>query len=280
MMTTACAVAEVFVHLDPIAPKKVLIPLPAYGFDPTESAVPWKKIASVGHRIVFATPDGKVARADWRMLTGDGLPVLFRKSLMATPDAVRLYGEMSASPEFLRPISYEQIRPQDYDALLLPGGHDKGMRVYLESTVLMETVAWFFEHDRPVGAICHGTLLAARSRSQSAGPERTGKSVLWGRQTTGLTRNQELTAYFLTRWTLGDYYRTYPVLMADELVSHLKSPADYLPGPGFPIPLRRDTDRSLDVGFTVRDGRYLSGRWPGDAHRFATEFVRMLAEKP
>jgi hypothetical protein len=27
---------------------------------------------------------------------------------------------------------------------------------------------------------------------------------------------------------------------------------------------------------TVRDGEYLSARWPGDAHRFAAEFAAMI----
>jgi hypothetical protein len=27
---------------------------------------------------------------------------------------------------------------------------------------------------------------------------------------------------------------------------------------------------------TVRDGYYLSARWPGDAHRFASEFAAMI----
>jgi len=29
----------------------------------------------------------------------------------------------------------------------------------------------------------------------------------------------------------------------------------------------------------VRDGNYLSARWPGDAHRFAGEFAAMLSER-
>jgi protease I len=41
---------------------------------------------------------------------------------------------------------------------LLPGGHDKGMREYLESPVLQKNVAYFFDHNMAVGAICHGTL--------------------------------------------------------------------------------------------------------------------------
>jgi hypothetical protein len=33
----------------------------------------------------------------------------------------------------------------------------------------------------------------------------------------------------------------------------------------------------LTFGFTVRHGHYLSARWPGDAHRFASEFAAMIA---
>ena len=64
--------------------------------------------------------------------------------------------------------------------------------------------------------------------------------------------------------------------MADELISHLRSPNDYDPGPGYPIPLARDEDGHLEAGFTVRDDNYLSARWPGDAHRFAEDFAAML----
>lgn len=255
----------------------ILIPLPHYGFDPTESSIPWKKLVLAGHRIVFATPDGKPASADIRMVTGQDLPLLLRSSLMAQPEAVATYREMAASTEFQNPISYDQIHPEEFDALLLPGGHDKGMRNYLESPVLQRSVAYFFDHDLPVGAICHGTLLAARTRSES--PERLGKSVLWGRKTTGLTHNQELVAFNLTRAWLGDYYRTYEIPMADELISNLRQASDYSAGPGTPIPLKRDSDANLRPGFTVRDGHYLSARWPGDAHKFGIEFVQMIEEK-
>ncbi len=252
--------------------KTVLIPVPSYGFDPTESAIPWSELAAAGHTVVFATPTGARAEADARMVTGRDLPALLRATLMATPEAVEKYRRMEESPAFLRPIAYDAIRVGDYDALLLPGGHDKGMREYLESPVLQRAVAEFFAAGKPVAAICHGTLLAARSRSSD------GRSVLWGRHTTGLTKNQELIAWWLTRAKLGDYYRTYSVPMMDELVSLLRSPEDYSRGPGFPIPMGRDTETDLSAGFTVRDGNYLSARWPGDAHRFGRELAGMLAE--
>ncbi|MGZ3772179.1 MAG: type 1 glutamine amidotransferase domain-containing protein [Pseudobdellovibrionaceae bacterium] len=256
------------------APKNILIPLPSYGFDPTESSIPWHKLIEKGHHVVFATPDGKPAAADKRMVSGVDLPLVLKKSLMAQPEAVKFYLAMSTSPEFLKPIRYDQIDPSQFDALLLPGGHDKGMRVYLESVLLQNAVANFFENQKPVGAICHGTLLAARSKSKT-----TGHSVLWGKKTTGLTHNQEMTAYNLTRLWLDDYYRTYPTPMADELISYLKNPNDYSAGPGSPIPVSRDSDDDLSSAYTVRDGKYLSARWPGDAHLFGNQFVQMIEEK-
>lgn len=255
--------------------KTVLMPLPEYGFDPSESAIPWGRLTQAGHKVVFATPTGKPSNADIRMLTGKDLPVLWRQSLMATKQAINVYKQMSASESFQHPIAYEAIEPSSFDALLLPGGHDKGMRPYLESFILQQKVAWFFDNNRPIGAICHGTLLAARTTSNH--PDRLGKSVLWGRKTTGLTRRQELIAAFLTP-KLGDYYRTYPTPMADELITYLKSPDDYSRGPGYPIPLFRDTENNDCHGYTVKDKNYLSARWPGDANRFAKEFVLLIEQ--
>ncbi|MGB1276773.1 MAG: type 1 glutamine amidotransferase domain-containing protein, partial [Nannocystaceae bacterium] len=48
----------------------ILLPLPARDFDPTEAAVAWRLLVDAGHDIVFATPAGRPAKADPRMLTG------------------------------------------------------------------------------------------------------------------------------------------------------------------------------------------------------------------
>ena len=52
---------------------KILIPLPQCDFDPTEVAVSWQILASAGHEVIFATPEGAVAQADPVMLDGIGL---------------------------------------------------------------------------------------------------------------------------------------------------------------------------------------------------------------
>ncbi|HQR47918.1 MAG TPA: type 1 glutamine amidotransferase domain-containing protein [Steroidobacteraceae bacterium] len=244
----------------------VLVPLPSRDFDPTETGVPWKSLRALGHRIVFATPDGQPGTADDRMLTGRGLGVLAR-FLIADANGRQAHAEMAASEEFRRPITHTTARVADYDGLLLPGGHAPGMRTYLESKPLQALIVAAFDRGLPVGAICHGVVLAARSRRND------GRSVLCGRKTTALTKQMELTAWALTCTWLGRYYRTYPMTVEDEVTAALANPTDFLRGP---LSTARDRPEDLAAGFTVRDGNYLSARWPGDAHRFASEFARML----
>jgi protease I len=249
--------------------KKVLIPLPAYGFDPTEAAVPWKILTQRGFTAVFCTPEGMPAQADRLMLTGERLGI-WRPVLRARKDAVEAYQAMEASEAFINPRSYADVQAENYDALLLPGGHDKGVKQYLESALLQQLVADFFVTDKPVAAICHGVVLAARSINPA-----TGKSVLHDYQTTALLAAQELLAYRLTRLWLQDYYLTYPDITVQAEVSGVLASADnFKTGPG---PLLRDDPNHLGRGFTVRDKNYLSARWPGDAYAFSQEFAAMLA---
>ena len=255
----------------------VLVPLPRIDFDPTEAGVPWRVLSEAGHAFVFATPDGAPAQADPRMLQGTGLGLL-APMLRAQGGAVADHDRMAQSDAYRSPIRWSGIADGlaagHFDALLLPGGHAPGMREYLESPLRQSAVAHFFERDGPVAAICHGTVLAARSRVTREGAGEAGRSVLYGRRTTGLTRQLEMLAWRLTRHRLGDYYRTYPQTVQDEVAAALRAPGDFRVGPPA---LLRDSDRLQRVGFTVRDGNYLSARWPGDAHRFAHELAGMLA---
>jgi hypothetical protein len=52
---------------------EILIPIPARDFDPTEAAVSWQILRSLGHTVIFATPDGEAAQADEMMVSGQGL---------------------------------------------------------------------------------------------------------------------------------------------------------------------------------------------------------------
>lgn len=252
----------------------ILIPLPSYGFDPEEVSVPWMYLKNAGHQVIFSTSDGSKGAADERMLTGKDLKMLASTlSIANDEEAQNIYRQMDESMEFQYPISWSEIRTEIYDSVCLPGGHDKAIREYLESELLQKAIGEFFQQEKPVAAICHGTLLVARSKHP-----RTGKSVLHGRKTTGLTKGQEQAAYTMTRLWLGDYYLTYPdMYLEDDVKQYLEKPEDFEEGPGYPIPMGRDSQDKPQDGFALLDKNYLSARWPGDVHRFSTEYLKLLA---
>ena len=282
----------------------VLIPIPDTDFDPTEVAVSWQVLTGDGHAVVFSTESGTAAAADDIMVTGRGLdpwsrvPGLGRvavvgRFLRANRDARAAYSAMLRCAEYRHPIAWTEARIDDVDALLLPGGHRaRGMRSYIDSDVLQALVVTAFERGTLVAAICHGVLLAARSVDPS-----TGHSVLYGRKTTALTWDFERTAWRLTRFTRfwdPDYYRTYSEQQGDpagytsveaEVTRALEDPKDFRDVPEDSPHRRkqmsgmvRDTATDSRPAFVVDDGRYISARWPGDTHTFASAVSARLRE--
>jgi putative intracellular protease/amidase len=244
----------------------VLVPLPDHDFDVTEVAVPWRLLTRAGHVVRFATEHGGAApAADRRLLDG----VIFGQ-LGAEAEPKAFYAEMESDAAFRAPIAWADIVPTELDGLLLPGGHAPGMRQYLGSEVLRRKVAEHWALGRPVGAICHGVLVLARTRDVV-----TGRSPLYGRRTTCLPKYMERSAFFATAWKLGRYYRTYPAYVEDEVRQALRDPSDFRRGPR--VLSKRDTDADESASFVVEDGNYMSARWPGDAYAFSKRFAALLA---
>lgn len=284
---------------------RVLIPLPRRDFDPSEVALSWQVLRERGHEVVFATPDGEPAEADPIMISGRGLDAwsplpllghlkLFGLILRARADARHAYRQMQADPAFANPLRWNAASARDFDGLLLGGGHwARGMREFLESPTLQSLVAGCFAADKPVAAICHGVLLAARSLRAD------GRSVLYGRKTTALTWKQERSASLLAhlgRFWDRNYYRTYPeqpgqaagyMSVQHEVTRALASPQDFLDVPADAphvlrktLGLHRDSAADARPAWVVRDGKYVSARWPGDAYAFAATFAQLLESEP
>lgn len=55
-------------------------------------------------------------------------------------------------------VPLSQARPEDYDALLLPGGVANPDELRLDP-VAVRFVRWFFDHAKPVAAICHASWM-------------------------------------------------------------------------------------------------------------------------
>ena len=283
----------------------VLMPIPACDFDPTEVAVSWQVLTAAGHRVAFATPNGQPGRADDLMVTGRGLDpwgfvpglrrlVVVGRVLRADAAARRAYAALLEDAAFASPLHWAAARRSAYDALVLAGGHRaRGMRVYLESPEVQQMAIDAFAASKPVGAICHGVLVAARAVDPV-----TGRSVLYGRRTTALTWALESKAWNLAHWTRfwdRNYYRTYVeepgqgwgyLGVQREVTRALADPGDFADvEKGAPDWRRKASGRARDTltdsrpAFVVRDGSYVSGRWPGDVHTFAKTFAEVLSER-
>ncbi len=281
---------------------KIVLCAALLDFDPTEVAIPWRVLTEAGHEVAFATTTGARAEADAMMLTGEGLdpwaivPGLARarvvgRILGADAGARAAYARLETDARFAAPARFAELRVADWDGLVLPGGHRaRGIRPYLEDLELRRFVSAMFAAGKPVGAICHGVVVAARATSAT-----TGRSVLYGKKTTSLTWAQERLATRIARITRfwdPTYYRTYLEEPGEpsghrsvqaEVTRALASPDDYQDvAPGDPDFARKTSGRFRDTpddarpAFVVRDGAYVSARWPGDAHTFAATFDAVL----
>ena len=282
---------------------RVVMPIAERDFDPTQVAVVWRALRDKGIEVRFATASAEEATSDRMLLTGEGLdvwgfiPGLKRVKLLgllmrADRQARDLYERLLADPYFQTPSRFLNLKVEDYDGMVLPGGfRARGMTAFLEHAKLQRFVGEFFASGKPVGAIGHGVLLAARSCSPI-----TGRSALYGRKTTALTWPLERRAFRISRF-LGrvwdpNYFRTYPesgsmksgaLSIQSQVIAALQKPEDFQDAP-FSIKslilkrsgLFRDRpgyDRSAHV---VIDDAYVSARWSGDTHTLAREFIELL----
>jgi putative intracellular protease/amidase len=232
--------------------RKVIIPLPDNDFDLTEVAVPWKLFMRRNYQVSFATENGKRAYCDPKLITG----VIFGQ-LGAAAEAIGFYRELEENEQFLYPLKYSEIIPEQFDLVVLPGGHAQGIKQYLESKVLQDKVLEFFKLDKLIGSICHGSIVLARTIDPA-----TGKSVVYNRKLTGLTKFLERLAYYITSWKLGKYYRTYPCYVQDEVKQCLSDARNFKTGGNQFKP------------YVCTDGNLVTARWPKDAFLFAETLIK------
>lgn len=140
-----------------MAGKKILLICGDYVED-YELMVPFQALQAVGHTVHAVCPDKKA---------GDQI-----KTAIHDFEGAQTYSEKPGH-NFTLNATFSEVKPADYDALVIPGGRaPEYLRTYPQ---VVEAVQHFFNADKPVAAICHGAqLLAAagvlKDRSCSAYP--------------------------------------------------------------------------------------------------------------
>ncbi|KAF2150027.1 class I glutamine amidotransferase-like protein [Myriangium duriaei CBS 260.36] len=248
-----------------MAPKAIIC-LADYGSDPSEVAIPYRVFSESGLDVSFATETGAAPACDSKMLTG-----ITGSLLGATAGAKADYRRMAESEKFKAPLSWSaaDFDLRHFDLVLLPGGHDKAMRQYIDSKSLHKQLLQYVNEVRAgapnknLAAICHGVQVLASAKDES------GKSIIHDFETTALPGFMETSISWATWPFLGDYYKTYG--------SGTPNVEDFVKA-GLDNPAAQWKSSTSFSPFTHRDSkyRYISARFPPDADKFATEAVEMV----
>ena len=140
-----------------MAAKKILMICGDYCED-YETMVPFQALLAVGHTVHAVCPDKKA---------GDQI-----KTAIHDFEGAQTYSEKPGH-NFSLNASFADIKPEDYDALLLPGG--RGPEYLRTYPAVVAMVRHFFDSNKPVATICHAAQLLAgadvlKNRTCSAYP--------------------------------------------------------------------------------------------------------------
>ena len=140
-----------------MAAKKILMLVGDFVED-YEVMVPFQALQMVGHTVHAVCPDKKAGEAV--------------RTAVHDFEGDQTYSEKPGH-NFTLNASFEEIRVEDYDALVIPGGRAPEY-IRLNERVI-QIVRHFAETDKPIAAVCHGAqVLAAadvvKGRSCSAYP--------------------------------------------------------------------------------------------------------------
>jgi protease I len=112
-----------------------------------ETMVPFQALLAVGHQVHAACP-GKPAGATIATAIHDF-------------EGDQTYTEKRGH-NFALNASFADVRGEDYDALVIPGG--RGPEYLRMNPAVVGLVRHFFQTNKPVAAICHGAQLLAGAR--------------------------------------------------------------------------------------------------------------------
>ena len=140
-----------------MAAKKILMICGDYCED-YETMVPFQALLAVGHSVHAVCPDKRA---------GDQI-----KTAIHDFEGAQTYSEKPGH-NFTLNATFADVKPDSYDALVLPGG--RGPEYLRTNPAVVSMVKYFFETNKPVAAICHAAQLLAgagvlRNRTCSAYP--------------------------------------------------------------------------------------------------------------
>src|SRR6266480_4219928 len=123
--------------------KKILMSTGDFGED-YETMVPFQALLMVGHTVHAVCPDKK---------TGD-----YVMTAVHDFEGQQTYSEKPGH-RFTLNATFDDVRPERYDALLIPGG--RAPEYLRMNPKVITLVQYFARENKPIAAICHGAQILA-----------------------------------------------------------------------------------------------------------------------
>lgn len=144
------------------------------GFWIEEFAAPFYVLKDKGATITLASPKGGQPPIDPKSDTPDA----------QTPATVRFKADQETQKQLSQTVKLSTVNQADYDAVFYPGGHGPlwDLAEDKDSIALIES---FYQHNKPVAAVCHAPAVFRHTKNLNGSPLVTGKNV------TGFTNSEE-----------------------------------------------------------------------------------------
>lgn len=178
------------------------------GFWLEEFTAPYYRFIDAGAQVTLASPKG-------------GQPPLDPKSDAPdaqTPDTERFREDETAQSLLANTHRLADIKPDDYDAIFYPGGHGP-LWDLAEDQHSVKLIEHFYEHDKPMGFVCHAPGVLRHAKRPD------GRSLVAGKHLTGFSNTEEEAVQltdvvpFLVETELRDHGGQYT--KADDFKEHV-----------------------------------------------------------
>lgn len=139
-------------------------------------ADPYYVFKDAGAEVILASPNGRRIPIDPESLTRD-----------QTDYTARFISDRAAQADLNNSRKLDKINAEEYDMLFIPGGCGP-LTDLTENQDLASVISTFEQHQRPIGAVCHGTaaLLCAQKDN--------GEAYVQGRELTCYTKEEDKAA--------------------------------------------------------------------------------------
>lgn len=155
--------------------KKILMIVGDYGED-YEIMVPYQSLQMVGHQVDAVCPKKEAGEKIITAVHDDGGAQTF---------------DEKPGHKFTLNASFNEIEPEQYDALLLPGGRaPEYLRTYSK---VIEYINHFINEEKPIAAVCHAMQLLIATGKMDGRNCTCVKEVKADAESAGVSWNDETT---------------------------------------------------------------------------------------